>query len=537
MKMNKYFILLTLVFAGFTANAQERARQRADMNETERMMGGSTGSEASMQAVPMDYNSSMALLYATDHLDNGFYATTVGQPSGAHHKIGTISVSYQAMEMVNGILYVVTYDETDGITFGVYNYKTGVFTQIAKGGAVPDAISMAWNPLDNEVYVTQWSDDASGSFGKINLTTGAFTALGAVPGNFYITIDNDGVCYGVGEKGSSNSSVFGTINLTNGNFTQIATGDPMNWIQDMSVDRSTNEIYHIHRGSVAGVPRPNTFRKMNKTNGTYTFMGAFDKNVESFVIFDSCTPVKTFPWTEGFEGVESSYMPSCWTEEVREWTVGWRFVKKSDFDEPYTAHGGSYKAYYSGPEGHTAKLITPPMDLSGLTAPALNFWHAQKKLFSRFDHDQLKVYYKTSAAGKWNLLAEYKNEIPDWTERTVALPNASADYYIAFEAIGYSGHGVHLDDVKIFDNPGGAGYEITGSDELPPANPLRARVIDGLLHVSGVIAGETMSIYNAAGALVYNSIATSDEMDIPLNTQGVYIVRSGENTVRVSIGN
>jgi len=504
--MKKYYILLTLAFAGFTANAQE-------------------------------YFNIRVLLYTTDHSDRGFYATTVGQPAGAHHKIGAIPVSYQAMEIVDGVIYVVTYDETNGNTFGIYDYLTGVFTQIAGGGGVPDAISMAWNPVDNEVYVTQWSDDASGSFGKIDLVTGAFTSLGTVPGNFYITIDNDGVCYGIGDKGSSNPSVFGTINLTNGDFTQIASGDPMNWIQDMSVDRKTNEIYHIHRGSVAGVPRPNTFRKMDKTNGTYTFMGAFDKNVESFVIFDSCTPVKTFPWTEGFEDVESSYMPSCWTEEVREWTVGWRFVTKSDFDEPYTARGGSYKAYYNGPEGHTAKLITPTMDLSGLTAPALNFWHAQKKLFSRFDHDQLKVYYKTSAAGKWNLLAEYKNEIPDWTERTVALPNASADYYIAFEAIGYSGAGVHLDDVKIFDNPGGVGYETTGNSEVPSPNPLRAWVINGLLHVSGIIAGETLSIYNAAGALVYNSIATSNEMDIHLNSQGVYIVRSGDNTVRVSISN
>jgi len=684
--MKKYFILLILAFAGFTANAQE-------------------------------YFTTRGLLYATDHSDRGFYATTVGQPEGEHHKIGAIPVSYQAMEMVNGILYVVTYDETDGNTFGVYDYKTGVFTQIAKGGDVPNAISMAWNPLDNEVYVTQWSDDASGSFGTINLTTGAFTALGTVPGNFCITIDNDGVCYGMGDKGLDNPSVFGAINLTNGDFTQIATREPMYWIQDMSVDRRTNEIYHIYRAIVVGLPSPNTFRKMNKTNGDYNTMGTFDKQVESFVIFDQC-PVKTFPWTEGFE---SPKIPTCWTVDRPEWP-GWWFVTKSDFREPYGAHGGNYKAYTTGSGGYTEKLITPSIDLSGLSNPVLNFWHAQKQQWN--GQDFLKVYYRTSSAGTWNLLAEYTDNVPDWTERTMLLPNASADYYIAFEATLNGGGGVHLDDVKIYDSnysfvdveivgiispvskpeftnsekvtvlvrnngthqlsgfelkleldgvematepftgflPDGdtkeytftaklnlstkdryeikvtiiaagdevkendsqtvtvtltekdsdfvivsfgvvggngtlaatvdskailsgasvekgrnvvfiavpnQGYRIkewkfngaatgnssnsymfknltgalnvtvefdntTGSDELPSANPLRAQVIEGLLRVSGIIAGEPVSIYNVTGALMYYSIATSEEMDIPLNSQGVYIVRSGDNTVRVS---
>jgi len=33
--------------------------------------------------------------------------------------------------------------------------------------------------------------------------------------------------------------------------------------------------------------------------------------------------------------------------------------------------------------------------------------------------------------------------------------------------------------------------------------------------------------------LVYQKIATSDEADIPLSVQGVYVVLSGNNTVKV----
>ena len=66
-----------------------------------------------------------------------------------------------------------------------------------------------------------------------------------------------------------------------------------------------------------------------------------------------------------------------------------------------------------------------------------------------------------------------------------------------------------------------------------PANPLRAYINNGLLHLSGLNAGETISLYNASGALVYRSIATSAEMDIPLKVQGVYVVHMGLWTVKV----
>jgi hypothetical protein len=77
--------------------------------------------------------------------------------------------------------------------------------------------------------------------------------------------------------------------------------------------------------------------------------------------------------------------------------------------------------------------------------------------------------------------------------------------------------------------------KITSSGELPQANPLKAWVnSSGLLHIEGLTAGATLSIYTAAGALVYNGIAASTEADIPLASQGVYIVKSGDNTLKVS---
>ncbi len=46
-------------------------------------------------------------------------------------------------------------------------------------------------------------------------------------------------------------------------------------------------------------------------------------------------------------------------------------------------------------------------------------------------------------------LAEYTTDISSWTERNLSLPNLSADYYVAFEAVGDYGYGVVLDDVAV----------------------------------------------------------------------------------------
>ena len=75
---------------------------------------------------------------------------------------------------------------------------------------------------------------------------------------------------------------------------------------------------------------------------------------------------------------------------------------------------------------------------------------------------------------------------------------------------------------------------VTNVPELPAENPLRAYVRNGLLHITGLTAGETISIYTSSGVLVHQTIATP-EMDINLTTQGVYIIQSGENTVRVVV--
>jgi len=62
---------------------------------------------------------------------------------------------------------------------------------------------------------------------------------------------------------------------------------------------------------------------------------------------------------------------------------------------------------------------------------------------------------------------------------------------------------------------------------------LAAWMQNGTLHVSGLTAGKSWSVYDVSGKLVSQGIANSEKADIPLFESGVYLVSSGDNTVKV----
>ncbi len=68
---------------------------------------------------------------------------------------------------------------------------------------------------------------------------------------------------------------------------------------------------------------------------------------------------------------------------------------------------------------------------------------------------------------------------------------------------------------------------------LHTANQLHAWENNGLLYIKGLTAGELLGIYNINGALLYWGIATGEQMNIPWNEQGIYIVKAGAKSTRV----
>ncbi|OQB07620.1 MAG: MAM domain protein [Candidatus Cloacimonetes bacterium ADurb.Bin211] len=153
---------------------------------------------------------------------------------------------------------------------------------------------------------------------------------------------------------------------------------------------------------------------------------------------------------ESFENGGS--IPSGWTQTYVNGSIAWTFTTGGFNGHPSSAYNGTYNArfYYSSRVGYTTKLITPSLNLSGAETATLTFWHTQEAWSG--DQDQLKVYYRTSTTGNWNLITSYTNSIANWTQETISLPNLSSTYYIAFEGIANYGYGVCLDKVVVSKN-------------------------------------------------------------------------------------
>jgi len=73
----------------------------------------------------------------------------------------------------------------------------------------------------------------------------------------------------------------------------------------------------------------------------------------------------------------------------------------------------------------------------------------------------------------------------------------------------------------------------TGVGDVEMAASMQAWIQNDMLHVTGLTAGETLSVYNITGVLIYNNSVNADEVDIPLYIQGVYLLRHEKHTIKV----
>ena len=119
------------------------------------------------------------------------------------------------------------------------------------------------------------------------------------------------------------------------------------------------------------------------------------------------------------------------------------------------------------------------------------------------------------------------------TNRTITGLAANFPYYLFARAAENENYNVgeHIVSNVVFYTD--AEGRITGTGENQSASPLKAWIRNEMLHVTGLTVGETLNVYNASGALIFQGVVTSVEADIPLADQGVYIVRLGEHTVKV----
>ncbi|WP_111683782.1 VPS10 domain-containing protein [Winogradskyella tangerina] len=155
-----------------------------------------------------------------------------------------------------------------------------------------------------------------------------------------------------------------------------------------------------------------------------------------FISNDSGT---TFSTDSGLNG---------WTQEFVSGSTSWATASSNQNNTVTPRTGNGLGLFYIGNfSSPSTRLVTPSLNLSGAVNPQVNFSYTQVNWSG--DIDELRVLYKTSAAGSWIELAHYTAEVSSWSDITLNLPNPTGDYYVAFEGTANYGRGLTLDDISI----------------------------------------------------------------------------------------
>jgi photosystem II stability/assembly factor-like uncharacterized protein len=162
------------------------------------------------------------------------------------------------------------------------------------------------------------------------------------------------------------------------------------------------------------------------------------------------TGTRYFKSTDGGATFSTENALSMYQQEYASGTTNWISASSNLNNTVNPRTGNGLGLFYINNYSHpVTRLIPPVVNLTGATAPKLNFSYTNVSWDS--DIDELKVLYKTSLGGTWTVLATYTAETTAWQDITLDLPNQSSEYYVAFEAKSNYGRGLTLDDVSIVD--------------------------------------------------------------------------------------
>jgi len=121
------------------------------------------------------------------------------------------------------------------------------------------------------------------------------------------------------------------------------------------------------------------------------------------------------PWNYGFDDNGTTLNP-CWTNErIATGATDWVVATAATGTPATTPDGSAFKARYARTVAtgtHEGRLISPKLDISGLTQPKLRFSHARQ------NGTTLQAFYRTSATGAWQQLSpQFQYAQLNWRKR------------------------------------------------------------------------------------------------------------------------
>lgn len=163
---------------------------------------------------------------------------------------------------------------------------------------------------------------------------------------------------------------------------------------------------------------------------------------------------QTIVLSESFE----QGLPVGWTQENLIGSTSWTTEVATaavDLTYPAGAASGIGRAVLRNETGETqgykTRLITPVMNLDTVFQPILRYFHAQVKWTG--DIDTLRVLYRNTEGGEWQLLQEFTQPIQNWKKEELDLPQPSKNYQLCFEGTDNLGRGIVLDSVVVRSKP------------------------------------------------------------------------------------
>ena len=279
--------------------------------------------------------------------------------------------------------------------------------------------------------------------------------------------------------------------------------------------------YTVDGGSTQMVYDTNDITISGLSEGEHTIVAwlvdndhnALDPAVEVTITFNIVI-INSYPWCDGFEEGLAN-----WTSSVYSGAAEWGYGN-TNYNGSVVPQNGSFMAgFFSGNYNFdTASIISPSMDLSGVSDPQLTFSHTQASWVG--DQDVLRVFYRDGADGDWVQLAEYLNEVTSWAEVTLDLPSPSADYYIGFQATSGYGYGVTIDDVCV-----DAAMSVNDSqilDVMIYPNPVEDNYVTITSPVNGL---KNIEVFDINGRVVMDTVINNDTLDVSSINSGFYMIK------------
>lgn len=292
-----------------------------------------------------------------------------------------------------------------------------------------------------------------------------------------------------------------------------ASGSDAEYTYEITDGRLPDGLTLTPDGLISGIPEEfGLFSLTIRVSEPFLCDQFFDRS-----LYVACDVITQFPFEEGFE---EGQIPSCWTQEYAKDSVDWLFgIAGVDNSEApvAAAHEGQYNALFKANtyDGWATKLVTPQMDLSALRNPVLRFSYALPVWVA--DQDQFKVYVKNAATADWKEILYVAGDIAQWKDTTLALPDPSSEYFVAFEGISYFGYGVAIDAIRVEE--GEVANEMAGRAvawQVRCNNPVK----DLLRMEWEGYAFESLIVYDAQGRAVFRKELGRGCRQVEVETEG-----------------